>query len=149
MRSITWRTASPLKWTVRHRLESSTSPGIPPLGSALLGQRPLSARAPGMAPPADGPQVLESIGPAGLGLDDVIDLGGSADADVGVAQLAGIAVSLEHPSATLRPVTPIGVAVRRGLCRQAGPPHLGQSTRHVPWEEAHPTDRLPGPSGGR
>jgi len=59
-----------------------------------------------MAPPADGPQVLESIGPAGLGLDDVIDLGGLADADVGVAQLTGIAVPLQHPHSTLRPVTP-------------------------------------------
>ena len=33
----------PLKQTVRDRLESGTSPGIPPLGSALLGQRSLSA----------------------------------------------------------------------------------------------------------
>ena len=106
MRSITWRTASPLKWTVRHRLESSTSPGIPPLGSALLGQRPLSARAPGMALPTNGSEVLKRVGPAGLGLDDVIDLGGLADADVDVAQLTGIAVPLEHPHSTLRPVTP-------------------------------------------
>jgi hypothetical protein len=73
-----------------------------------------------MAPHAHGPQVGEGIGPAGLGLEDVIDLGGSADADVGVAQLAGIAVSLEHPSATLRPVTPIGVSVRRGLLPPGG-----------------------------
>jgi hypothetical protein len=68
-----------------------------------------------MAAPANGPQILERICPAGLGLDDVIDLGSSADADVGVAQLTGIAVPLEHPHSTLRPVTPVGVAVRRWL----------------------------------
>jgi hypothetical protein len=52
-----------------------------------------------MAPHADGSQVGEVVAAAGLGLDDVIDLGGSADADVGVAQLAPIAVSLEYPLA--------------------------------------------------
>ena len=44
---------------------------------------------------ADGAEVGEVTAAAGLGLDDVIDLGGSADADVGVAQLALVAVSLE------------------------------------------------------
>jgi hypothetical protein len=69
-----------------------TSPGIPPLGSALLGQRSLSASAPGVAPHAHGSQVGEVTAAAGLGLDDVIDLEGSADADVGVAQLALVAI---------------------------------------------------------
>jgi hypothetical protein len=64
----------PLKQTVRHPLDSGTSPRIPPLGSALLGQRSLSARAPGMAPHANGSQVGEVTPAAGLGLDDVIDL---------------------------------------------------------------------------
>jgi hypothetical protein len=53
---------------------------FPPLlgrRSALLSQRPLSARAPGVAPHAHGSQVGEVTAAAGLGLDDVIDLGGS------------------------------------------------------------------------
>ena len=81
--------AATARITATHRTRSrsrGTSPGIPPLGSALLGQRSLSARAPGMAPHARCSQVVE-VTAAGLGLDDVIDLGGSADADVGVAQL--------------------------------------------------------------
>jgi hypothetical protein len=47
-----------------------------------------------MAWGTDRPQVLEVVGAAGLGLDDVIDLSGLADADVGVPQLALVAVSL-------------------------------------------------------
>jgi hypothetical protein len=56
-----------------------------------------------MAPHAHGSQVGEVTAAAGLGLDDVIDLGGLADADVGVAQLAPVAVSLEHLLADHRP----------------------------------------------
>jgi hypothetical protein len=63
----------------------------------LLGQRPLSARTAGMAAPAHGSQVGEVVGAAGLGLDDVIDLGGLIDADVGVAQLTLVAVPYEDP----------------------------------------------------
>jgi hypothetical protein len=40
---------------------------------------PLSARTAGMATPAHGAQVGEIVRAAGLGLEDVIDLGGPAD----------------------------------------------------------------------
>jgi hypothetical protein len=50
-----------------------------------------------VAPHAHGSQIGEVTAAAGLGLDDVIDLGGSADADVGEAELAPVAVALEHP----------------------------------------------------
>jgi hypothetical protein len=57
-----------------------------------------------MASHTHGPQVGEVTAAAGLGLDDVIDLGGSADADVGEAQLARVAVPLEDLQADPRPV---------------------------------------------
>jgi hypothetical protein len=47
---------------------------LSPSGSALLGQRTLSARAAGMTTHADCAEVGEVTAAAGLGLDDVIDL---------------------------------------------------------------------------
>jgi hypothetical protein len=44
-----------------------------------------------MAPHAHGSQVGEVFAAVGFGLDDVIDLAGLPDADVGVAQLALVA----------------------------------------------------------
>jgi hypothetical protein len=66
-----------------------------------------------VAPMADGPQVLDRVGPAGLGLDDVIDLGGPSEA-AGVPQLAKVAVALERQNPHPLPVTPVGVAVALG-----------------------------------
>jgi hypothetical protein len=67
---------------------------------------------------ADCTEVGEVTAAAGLGLDDVIDLGGSADADVGVAQLALVTVSLEHPLTDDLPAGAVGVEVGRW---RAGP----------------------------
>src|SRR6266542_3868326 len=74
---------------------------------SLFGECPLPAGTGGMAPLANAPQVGKAVVPAGLGLDDVIDLGGPPEA-AGVPQLADVTVPLERPHPLLRPVAPIG-----------------------------------------
>jgi hypothetical protein len=115
-----------------HDACAGTSLRIPPPGSALLGQRSLSARAPRMAPHAHCSQVGEVTAAAGLGLDDVIDLGGSADADDGVAQLALVTVSLEHLLADHRPAAAVRVEVGRWRVGPGSPPALGAPGRRLP-----------------
>jgi hypothetical protein len=109
-----------------------TLQAIPPLGSALLGQRTLSSRPPSVARPAHGAEVGEVAAATGLGLDDVIDLGGSADADVGEAQLAPVAVALEYPLADGLSAGAVGVEVGRWRVRPGSPPALGAPGRRLP-----------------
>jgi len=85
-----------------------------------------------VAPDADGSQVGGVAAAAGLGLDDVIDLGGIADADVGVAQLAPVAVSLEHLLADGLPAGAVGVEVGRWRVRPGSPPALGAPGWRLP-----------------
>jgi hypothetical protein len=114
------------------RGQPTSSPGIPPLGSALLGQGSLSARTPSVTPHADGPQVGEVTAAAGLWLDDVIDLGGSADADVGVLELTLVAVALEDLQSDMCPVARVGVEIRRWRAGPGSPPARGAPGRRLP-----------------